>query len=92
MTLFALTSTARFEIIEAAGVVLWLALAAMVAGYAHGKGYPFFPLFVCSLLPVPGWPLVLFVVTIAAGPRPPRSERPSYEEMPTLPRSTRGPT
>jgi hypothetical protein len=50
--------------------LLYLLINGFVAGYGHGKGYPFFPLFVASLFL--GFPLVLLVITIAAGPSTPR--------------------
>jgi hypothetical protein len=63
-----LSSTTRWIIIGAAG--LWVVLAFAVALYGSSRGHPFFPLLVCALLPVPGWPLVLLAAAVA--PRQPR--------------------
>jgi hypothetical protein len=38
-----LSSSGIVEVV-AAGVLIWLALAAMVALYGQSRGYPFFPL------------------------------------------------
>jgi hypothetical protein len=50
-------------------IVAYVVLVTMVASYGNGLGYPFFPLFVCTLLLPFGVPIVLLVVTIGAGPR-----------------------
>lgn len=75
----ALTSTARGEIIGVAVFVLWLAVAAMVAGYGHGKGFPFFPLFISAFFLGPLWPLVLLGIALAAGPRKREVEHATYD-------------
>jgi hypothetical protein len=62
-----LSSSGIVEVV-AAGVLIWLALAAMVALYGQSRGYPFFPLFLSGLVPGLGWALVLLTVTLAAGP------------------------
>jgi hypothetical protein len=49
-------------------VLVYLVINAIVAGYGRGKGYPFLPLFISSVFL--GFPVVLLVVTIAAGRRP----------------------
>lgn len=66
----ALTPGARVEILIAAGAILWLGFAAMTAGYGREQGYPFVPLFIAAVFL--GFPLVLLVVAIAAGPQTPR--------------------
>jgi hypothetical protein len=66
--LAALSTNARIEIGIGAGVLIYVIINALVAGYGRTKGYPFFPLFVASLFI--GFPVVLLVVTIAAGRRP----------------------
>ena len=63
-----LSSSGIVEVVVA-GVLIWLALAALVAVYGQSRGYPFFPLFVSGLVPGLGWALVLLAVTLAAGPR-----------------------
>jgi len=47
------------------GIIIYLAINFMVATYGRDRGYPFFPLFVASWFL--GFPLVLLVITIAAG-------------------------
>jgi hypothetical protein len=64
----ALSIGARDAIIVGGVAVIFLLVNAAVASYGSDRGYPFFPLFVASLFM--GFPLVLLVVTIAAGPRP----------------------
>jgi hypothetical protein len=68
MFYFAAISVERSVLaVAVGGVVLYLMFNAFTAGYGRSKGYPFFPLFVSSLFM--GFPLVLLVVTIAAGSR-----------------------
>lgn len=92
MPVLALTTAARIDIIGGAAILLWLAIATMVAGYGRGKGFPFFPLFVSAIFLGPvGWALVLLGIVLAAGPRPPmNNQRPSYEETPISATSLRG--
>jgi hypothetical protein len=67
MTALALTTTGNAGIVAGGVVLIWLVLSAMVAAYGSDRGYPFFPLFVSAAFI--GFPVVLLVVTIAAGPR-----------------------
>jgi hypothetical protein len=62
-----LSSSGIVEVV-AAGVLIWLALAALVPLYGQSRGYTFFPLFVSGLVPGLGWALVLLAITVAAGP------------------------
>lgn len=64
----ALSMNARYAIVAGGVALIYLLVNAIVAGYGSGKGYAFFPLFVASVFV--GFPIVLLVVTIAAGPRP----------------------
>ena len=66
--LAALSTENRTLIAIGCAALVYLIVAVVVAGYGQGKGYPFFPLFVASMFM--GFPLVLLVVTIAAGRRP----------------------
>lgn len=47
-------------------IAIWVLLALAVSNYGRKQGYPWFPLFLCSLFL--SWVVVLFVVTIANGP------------------------
>jgi hypothetical protein len=47
-------------------VIVWLGGSLLVAFWAQARGYPFWPLFICAA--IIGWPVVLLVVVIAAGP------------------------
>jgi membrane protease YdiL (CAAX protease family) len=68
MTLFALSTGARIAIVAAGAVIVWTVLAALVADYGRGKGFPFWPLFLSGLALAPaGWALVLLGVTLAGG-------------------------
>jgi hypothetical protein len=64
----ATTTGASVAVIALGAVLLWLIAAAMVATYGSGKGFPFWPLFLCGAFL--GWPLVLLAIVIGAGPRP----------------------
>lgn len=64
----ALSTSSRVLILIVAGSLIWLGVAIAVAAYGRSRGYPFFPLFVCGLVPGLGWALVLLGVTLAAGP------------------------
>jgi hypothetical protein len=66
--LAALSTEDRTLVAIGGAALVYLIVNAVVAGYGQGKGYPFFPLFVASTFI--GFPLVLLVVTIAAGRRP----------------------
>jgi hypothetical protein len=57
----------QVPIIILGAVVIWLVLAALVAEYGRGKGFPWFPLFICGVFL--SWALVLLAVTIGGGPR-----------------------
>jgi hypothetical protein len=47
-------------------VIVWLGGALLVAFWGQARGYPFWPLLICAA--IIGWPIVLLVVVIAAGP------------------------
>lgn len=71
MPVLALSTAGSVGIAILGGLVLWTTQAALVADYGHGKGYPFFPLFLSAWFL--GFPLVLLAVVIGAGPvNPPR--------------------
>jgi hypothetical protein len=57
------SATINLPAILVGAVVVWLGLSAIVADYGRGRGFPFFPLFVCGVFL--GWPLVLLAVTVA---------------------------
>jgi len=44
------SANTRAAIIVGGGVLVYAILNALVAGYGNTRGYPFFPLFVASLL------------------------------------------
>jgi hypothetical protein len=66
--LAALSSSTRALIVFGGAAVVYVTVNLMVASYGQDKGYPFFPLFAASTFL--GFPVVLLVVTIAAGPKP----------------------
>ena len=94
MTSFAITVTSRVELIALAAFVVWIVLAGAVAEYGHGRGFPWWPLFLCGLFL--SWPLVLLAVTIGAGPRkrqgpPPQGRTEESQRLVDLARITGDP-
>jgi hypothetical protein len=67
MTIFALSTASRIDLILAGAAVVWTGLAAMAASHGYRKGYPLWPLFISGFFL--GFPLVLLAVTIGAGPQ-----------------------
>lgn len=69
MLTLAITATQVNDIVVGTAIV-WLFGSLMTAVYARTVGYPFTPLLIVGIaLPPMGWVIVLFVVTIAAGPK-----------------------
>ena len=59
-------TTQQLALILGGLALVYVASSAMVAFYGRQSGYPFFPLFVAAIFL--GFPVVLLVITIAAGP------------------------
>jgi hypothetical protein len=79
-----MTSQDKIDAVVVGAALIQIIACGVVAGYDRDLGYPWFPLFVASLVfPLFGWVVVLFVVTSAAGPR--------LATRPRHPADTRGP-
>lgn len=67
MSVFAITTAGKVEIIIAAVIAINLIVDWLVPSYGRDRGYPFAPLFISAFFL--GFPLVLLAIVIGAGPQ-----------------------